>query len=554
MKFEQVPLQSATGAILAHSVQTPAGAIKKGRVLGADEIARLAAAGIDRVTAAVLEAGDVGEDAAAARVAAALQGGAMHVAEPFTGRANLYADATGIVEIDVDRLRRLNGLDESLTIATVPAFERVTRGQMIATVKVITFALTEEVVKSAEALARDAGGLIHVRPFRAATAGLVLTRLPGTRTSLLEKRRRAIAQRLEAAGSRIGDVETVAHELDAVAAAIGRMSAAKLDPIIVFAASAIVDRHDVIPAGLVAAGGAIERLGMPVDPGNLMLLGHLGDIDVIGAPSCAASPKINGFDWILERRLADVAVTSDDVASMGLGGLLKEIVTRPQPRELPPDDADVPDAAGESGTGETTRRAPKIAALVLAGGRSTRYGVRNKLLEPLDGVPLVVRSARAALASRAAPVIVVTGHEADAVAAALADLDVRIVHNPDFADGLSTSLRTGLAAVPPDADGAIVTLGDMPRIEARHLDRLIAAFSPKEGRGIVVPVHLGKRGNPVLFARAYFQELLAIEGDTGARHIIAASASEVAEVDLATDAIFLDIDTPEALARASGKT
>lgn len=543
MKFEQVPLPRAKGAILAHSVATPSGAIKKGRLLGADEIARLEAAGIENVTAALLERGDVGEDAAASRVAFALQGNTMHVAEPFTGRANLYADAAGLVEIDAARLRRLNGLDEGLTVATVPAFERVARGQMIATVKVITFALDEQVVASAEALARDAGGLIHVRPFRQASAGLVLTRLPGTRTSLLEKRRRAIANRLEALGSGIGDVDTVAHETEAVAGAIARMAAAGRDPIIVFAASAIVDRHDVIPAGLVEAGGTIERLGMPVDPGNLMLLGHLGGTDVIGAPSCAASPKLNGFDWILERRLAGMTVTSDDVASMGLGGLLKEIVTRPQPRELPPSE--------ELAADDAERRAPRIAAVVLAGGRSTRYGVRNKLLEPLEGAPLVVRSVRAALASRASPVIVVTGHEAEAVRAALAGLDVRIVHNPDFAEGLSTSLRTALAAVPANADGAIVALGDMPRIEARHIDRLIAGFSPKEGRGIVVPVHLGKRGNPVLFARAYFNELMAIEGDTGARHIIAASASEVAEVDLATEAIFLDIDTPEALAQAS---
>ncbi len=545
MKFEQVLLPSAMGAILAHSVATPSGTIKKGRVLGADEIARLTAGGIETVTAALLEAGDVGEDAAAARVATALEGGAMHVAEPFTGRANLYADASGLVEIDAARLRRLNGLDEGLTVATVSAFERVTRGQMIATVKVITFALPESVVAAAEALARDGGGLIHVRPFRQASAGLVLTRLAGTRTSILEKRRRAIAQRLEALGSRIGAVDTVAHEPDSVAAAIARMSKDGLDPIIVFAASAIVDRHDVIPAGLVAAGGAIERLGMPVDPGNLMLLGHLGGTDVIGAPSCAASPKINGFDWILERRLAGVAVSSEDVASMGLGGLLKEIVTRPQPRELPPKEDEVVDSGAQ-------RRAPRIAAIVLAAGRSTRYGARNKLLEELDGVPLVVRSVRAALASRASPVIVVTGHEAEAVRAALAGLDVRIIHNPDYAGGLSTSLKAGLSAVPADADGAIVTLGDMPRIEARHIDRLIAAFSPKEGRGIVVPVHLGKRGNPVLFAQAYFKELMEIEGDTGARHIIAASASEVAEVDLASDAIFLDIDTPDALARAKG--
>ena len=547
MKFEQVPLKSAAGAILAHSVATPSGAIKKGRVLGADEIVRLTAAGIETVTAALLEPGDVGEDAAAARVALALEGTAMHVAEPFTGRANLYADATGLVEIDAARLLRLNGLDEGLTVATVPAFERVTRGQMIATVKVITFALDEAVVASAETLAREAGGLIHVRPFRQASAGLILTRLAGTRTSVLEKRRRAIANRLEALGSRIGEVDTVAHETDAVAGAITRMAAAGRNPIVVFAASAIVDRHDVIPAGLVTAGGAIERLGMPVDPGNLMLLGRLGDTDVIGAPSCAASPKINGFDWILERRLAGVAVTSDDVASMGLGGLLKEIVTRPQPRELPP-------LSDDGGAGQTERRAPRIATIVLAGGRSTRYGARNKLLERLDSVPLIVRAVKAALASRAAPVIVVTGHDAHAVRAALVGLDVRIVHNPDYAAGLSTTLKAGLAALPEDADGAIVALGDMPRIEARHIDRLIAAFSPKEGRGIVVPVHLGKRGNPVLFARTYFQELMAIEGDTGARHIIAASASDVAEVDLASDAIFLDIDTPEALAQVSAKT
>jgi molybdenum cofactor cytidylyltransferase len=548
MKFEQVPLRAATGAILAHSIPTPSGAIKKGRVLGADEIARLEEAGIHHVIAALLEAGDVGEDAAAARVATAMRGAEMHVAEAFTGRANIYADASGIVEIDATRLRRLNALDEGLTVATVPAFERVTRGQMIATVKVITFALPEAAVSAAEALAREADGLLHVRPFRAATAGLVLTRLAGTRKSLLEKRRRAIAQRLEAAGSRIGEIEIVAHETAAVAAAISRMSAAKLDPIIVFAASAIVDRSDVIPSGLIEAGGRIERLGMPVDPGNLMLLGRIAASDVIGAPSCAASPKINGFDWVLERRLAGVDVTSEDVAAMGLGGLLKEIASRPQPRELPPgkDDAD------DEGSGETLRRAPRIAAVVLAGGRSTRYGIRNKLLEPLDGIPLVVRTVKAALASCASPVIVVTGHEADQVAAALAGLDVRIVHNPDFSAGLSTSLRVGIAAVPDTADGAVVALGDMPRIDARHLDRLIAAFSPKEGRGIVVPVHLGKRGNPVLFARSYFPELREIEGDTGARHIIAASASEVAEVDLGTDAIFLDIDTPEALARAAG--
>jgi molybdenum cofactor cytidylyltransferase len=535
MKFARIPLRSAAGAILAHSVTTPSGVIKKGRILTADELSRLSAAGLDEVIAAQLEPGDVGEDEAAVRVARAIAGPGTQVSAPFTGRANLFASINGLVEIDGPRVQQLNLIDEGLTIATVPRFDRAGTKQMIGTVKVITFALPETVVARAEALAREGQGLVRVVPLQSKTAGLIMTRLPATKESVLVKRRQAIASRLAALGSTLGPVETVEHDEAAVGAAIGRLEAAGADPIIVFAASAIVDRGDVIPAGLVAAGGRIVRLGMPVDPGNLMLLGRLGDTDVIGAPSCAASPKLNGFDWVLERRLAGIEVRSEDVAAMGLGGLLKEIATRPQPREA------------EVTVGQ--RRAPRIAALILAAGRSTRYGGSNKLLQSLDGVPIVRRVARAALGSQARPVIVVTGHQADDVASCLAGLDVRLVPNADYAEGLSTSLRAGLAALPADIDGAVICLGDMPRIEAGHIDRLIAAFAPKEGRSIVVPVHEGKRGNPVLFGRDLFTEMMEAEGDIGAKHLIGRYAEEVAEVDLGTNAIFMDVDTPDALAR-----
>lgn len=538
MKFDRIPVRSATGAVLAHSVTMPGGVIKKGRVLTADELSRLSAAGIEEVIAARLEPGDVGEDAAAERVARAVAGANTHGAAPFTGRANLFADVAGLADIDAAGVTALNLLDEGLTIATAPRFDRVTADQMVATVKIITFALPEAVVARAEAIGREAGGLVRIAPLRRKTAGLIMTRLPATKGSVLNKRRQAIAGRLDALDSRLGPVETVDHDAAAVAAAIGRMRAAGADPIIVFAASAIVDRGDVIPAGLLAAGGDILRLGMPVDPGNLMLLGRLGDIDVIGAPSCAASPKLNGFDWVLERRLAGLEVTSADVAAMGLGGLLKEIATRPQPR------------AGDEDAGP--RHAPRIAALILAAGRSTRFGATNKLLEDLDGTPIVRHVVRAALQSRARPVVVVTGHEGERVSAALGGLDVRLIANPDYVQGLSTSLRAGIAALPPDIDGALVCLGDMPQITAGHLDRLISAFAPKESRSIAVPVHNGKRGNPVLFARSLFAEMLEAEGDTGARHLIGRHAEEVAEVDLGTSAIFVDVDTPDALARLKG--
>lgn len=541
MKFARIPVDAAAGAILAHSVSAPGGSIKKGRVLTATELARLKAAGLTHIIAAQLEPGDVSEDEAAGRIARAAAGENTHSSAPFTGRANLFADVAGLAEIDGARVHALNLIDEGLTIATTTPFERVGQKQMVATVKIITFALPEDVVARAEALARTPAGLIRIAPLRAKTAGLILTRLPATKPSVLAKRQQAIAGRLEGLGSRLGPVDTVDHEQGAVAAAIARMNAAGADPIIVFAASAIVDRGDVIPAGLVAAGGDILRLGMPVDPGNLMLLGRLGSADVIGAPSCAASPKLNGFDWVLERRLAGLDVASRDVAAMGLGGLLKEIATRPQPRALMTED--------DNGV----RTAPRIAALILAAGRSTRYGGSNKLLAELDDIAIVRRVAQAVLASRARPVVVVTGHQQERVAEALKGLDVRLVHNPNYAKGLSTSLKTGIGALPAQVDGAVVCLGDMPRIEANHIDRLIAAFAPKEGRLIALPLHNGKRGNPVLFGSALFAEMMEAEGDTGARHIIGSHADEVAEVDLGTDAIFADVDTPEALERLQGK-
>jgi molybdenum cofactor cytidylyltransferase len=538
MKFARYPLAEAAGAILAHSLATPSGMIRKGRRLGADEIARLAASGHSAVVAARLEPGDVGEDEAAGRIASAATGDGARAAAPFTGRANVFAAAYGLAVIDAVAVAALNGIDEGLTIATLPAFERVAEGQMLATVKVITFALAERIVAEGERIARGAGGLVRVAPFMRKAAGLVLTRMPSTRSQVLAKRREAIAARLAALGSTLAHVGTVAHTEPAVAAAIQEMAARGLDPIIVFAASAIVDRGDVIPAALVEAGGSVLRLGMPVDPGNLMMLGRLGTCDVIGAPSCAASPKINGFDWVLERRLAGIEVSGSEVAAMGLGGLLKEIATRPQPREASEDDMD-----------EGVRREPLIAALVLAAGRSTRFGAANKLTADVGGMAMVRRTVSNVLASRARPVVVVTGHEADAVTAVLEGLDVARVHNPDYAAGLSTSLKAGLAALPDGIGGVLVCLGDMPAVGAEHIDRLIAGFAPKEGRAIIVPVHQGKRGNPVLFAAGFIPEMRDAVGDSGARHVIGRYADAVAEVDLGTDAIFLDIDTQEALAR-----
>jgi molybdenum cofactor cytidylyltransferase len=172
---------------------------------------------------------------------------------------------------------------------------------------------------------------------------------------------------------------------------------------------------------------------------------------------------------------------------------------------------------------------------------------RNKLLEPIGGEKMVRRAAATALAGGATPVIVVTGHEAAAVADVLRGLDVTIVANPDYADGLSTSLRAGLQALPQGIDGALILLGDMPEVETSVLAALMAAFTSESA--ICVPVRHGRRGNPVLWGSAYFAEMMQLTGDSGAKPLMARHATHLIEIEVATDSIFEDVDAPEDLAR-----
>jgi len=274
---------------------------------------------------------------------------------------------------------------------------------------------------------------------------------------------------------------------------------------------------------------------MPVDPGNLLLIGSYHDRPVIGAPGCARSPRENGFDWVLERTLAGLNVTGDDIVKMGVGGLLMEIVSRPQPRAATP----------------VIETEPKIAALVLAAGRSSRMGKSNKLIATLDGKALVRHVAEAALESACVSTTIVTGHMAEEVSAALAGLDVDLVHNPDFALGLSTSLQAGLEALADDIDAAVILLGDMPKITAGSIDMLCEAYDPARSALIIVPTHAGKRGNPVLWSKRYFNELMRIRGDVGARQLISEFSEAVVELELGAEIAF-DIDTPAALAQAGG--
>tara|TARA_R110002110_G_scaffold415059_1_gene647711 strand:+ start:733 stop:2379 length:1647 start_codon:yes stop_codon:yes gene_type:complete len=542
MIFGDMAPDDAEGAILAHSLKVGGETFKKGRVLTRSDIIALQEDGVASIAAARLDASDVPEDEAAASLADALSGRSVHAAAPFTGRSNLYAEGAGVVEIDAARIEAINSIGEALTVATLTPFDTVAERQILATVKVIPFAVPRADLDKALDIARLGPAPIALSLFVPRNAGLVATQLPNTKVSVLDKSRAILDARLGALGSRIAREIRAPHDADAVSDAVKALADEGLSPIFVFGASATVDRRDVVPEGISRAGGEVLHFGMPVDPGNLLLLARLGETPVIGLPGCARSPKLNGFDWVLARLLAGIEVSPRDIMGMGLGGLLKEIPTRPQPRE----------------TANSVASSPRIAAVVLAAGKSTRMSgpdneLPNKLLMPLAGKPMIVHAVEAALASEASPVVVVTGKDDNRVHQALAGLDVAFVHNPDFAEGLSTSLRTGLAALDATSDGAIICLGDMPDIRASHLDRLIAGFAPQDNRTICVPTVSGKRGNPVLWGRQWFEAMRGVKGDTGAKHLIGENEDAVCEVPMPDDATLIDVDTLEDMAARQSK-
>ncbi|KMK66870.1 molybdopterin-binding protein [Puniceibacterium sp. IMCC21224] len=327
MKFGSVPLDRAEGAVLAHSVALSDGRLRKGTALGAAELARLAQGGIAEVVVARLAPEDVAEDAAAARLAQALVPDpdlvGLRIGPAATGRVNLFSQVTGVAEVDAARINAVNAVHPMITVATVPKWQRMAQGAMVATVKIISYAVPESDLVQACAVA--AGGL-QMRPTSIATAQLIHTAVGDDDC---DKGQRAIQTRMERMGVALGDKMVVRHQIDALTVALRGVTA---DLVMILTGSATSDSRDVAPEAVRAAGGTVTHYGMPVDPGNLLFIGTLGGRPLIGLPGCARSPALNGADWVMERLICGVPVSSADLMGMGVGGLLKEIPSRPRPR------------------------------------------------------------------------------------------------------------------------------------------------------------------------------------------------------------------------------
>ena len=325
MQFGRMPVMSASGGILAHSVRYNGKSLKKGTVLSSEHVRLLAGAGCESVVIARPEATDLDENETARRIASCVSGENVSIKSSNAGRSNIFSEVSGLLVYDSSELDRINLVNEAITLAALPPYTVVETGQAVATIKIIPYGVDEQIVRRIEQMHPGLPPLFRVNAFSRFDIGFIQTFYPGMKQSILDKTRKILDDRLQRLGeSKVIMEERCEHHEGAITEAFNKLPGTGCRMILIAGASATADRRDVIPLAIEAAGGGITHLGMPVEPGNLLVLGEFsGGLPVIIMPGCARSPAVNGFDWVLERLLAGIPVTREDIMLMGAGGYIK---------------------------------------------------------------------------------------------------------------------------------------------------------------------------------------------------------------------------------------
>lgn len=592
MKFGKVNTLDASDCILAHSLRVTDGRIRKGTAINALHIERLLSSGIEELTVAKLEDDDIHEDNAATLLATSLLGEGITLGRAATGRVNCYANTAGLLTIPRDRLLAINNISETITVSTLQENRWVEEGKMIATIKIIPYAVASGELNSAiEACSTPSPSLnqahtqsnkLCVHAPKPRKAYLLQTTMPDMASAILDKTERVTNRRLTLRNAQLVNVHTCPHDVSSLTQLLITVAdqnsivtdkGAESEPlpnnwILISGASAISDRQDVIPQAVQEAGGTVTRFGIPVDPGNLLMLGHIKNSTVIGIPGCARSPKHNGLDLFMDRLACNLPITKEWINSLAIGGLMDEIISRPTPRSHAKDG----DTSMEQSTDSTSCN---VTAILLAGGSSKRFGADNKLLAQRNGKPLIAYALDTIIQSQIRHITIVVGCDATNIESYCksylesqtrgSPITVEFIVNADFESGMGSSLKAGVSAVlnrnirhyPSIPHAALICLADMPSINPSTVNALINTMnevtkdemihSTPEHAAAFVPSFNNSRGNPVLLMPELFDLLLDLSEDFGARHLLQANREAVREVPVNDAGIFLDLDTQEQL-------
>lgn len=533
MKFERVKTVNATGTVLGHTHRLAkegeaSQRLSKGTQLEATHIDMLLEAGLDSVMVAVLEPDDVLENPAVERLAQLFLGMGIGIESPRQGRCNLYAVHSGVLDYDVSLIHRLNTLDWRVGLA-IKHGGLIEAGTVFASIKVIPYAVPQAVIDAWESESELQSGFgLQVYPLQRQHVALIVSHYPGQSSStqrIVDVHR----NRVEVLGSQLDRVYRCEHSVASVAKALQSIVTEGWDVVLFYGASAVVDIDDTLPVAIRSVGGEVERVGMPVEPGNMLLLGQIEYCPVIGVPRCAQHIQQSGLDFVLARVLSGAPLSSFHISQMGVGGYLKS----PSLPVVP-----------------ITRRR-KVGAVVLMAGLSSRMKAHNKLsmsIPTQDGHTTVAfQTVQRILSAGYAPVVVVTGHQEREIRALLKGLAVQFVHNPGFVGGMGTSIAKAFSVL-SGWDAGVLALGDMPFVGETVLAKLYQR-SEEFPEHIVVPVHKGRRGHPIIFPSELLAELQQCSDDVGARAVLENHHDIIEKVDVSEESIFWDVDTEDLLRR-----
>lgn len=523
MRFEERLIAESEGWTLAHSVICGKKRIIKGTVLNSALLSKLIVAGVEKAQVFLLETGDLNEDTAAKAAAANITGSGLSIEPTGRGRANIIAACDGLF-VPNNGIDAVNNADDAFSAASLASHTPVRVGQLVATIKLIPYGLPSEKLDNIP----DLPAKMTVKPFQQFTAALIITGgAPTPKTTA------SLTARINRLGGRLTTQEPVEHSENAVCDALSEITAEPVELILMLGASAISDKRDIFPTALKSAGGKLIKLGMPADPGNLLMLGRLDEKTVIGLPGCARSPALNGFDWVLQRFAAKEPLDAHTLTAMGTGGLLKEPAGRNTPRTGP----------------SKYTSAPTAAAIVLAAGKSSRAKNIHKLLSTLGGKTVIASTVDSLLGIKNLQVVVVTGHKSTEINACLADKNMSTIHNPNFEQGMGSSLAVGIAALNETTNHALVCLGDMPFVQQETIEKMLETAANLSGTAIFIPTFHGKRGHPVLWPKRFFNDLKNLQSETGGKQILRDNPEKIIEVPVDDAGILIDLDTPEMLAQ-----
>ena len=531
MKIENLDPRESKGSILAQSYNLSERKLSKGTRVSKAIVELLNKENIKSILCAVPDENDMDEDAAAEAISNAIDRNRIYAEEASTGRVNFRTPALGVVRYNRELIKKINLVDESIAFSIVEHNQLLAKNDLIATLKIIPFFASKIYVERVVALLSKYE-IFKIHRLEEKKVDFIQTYYNWQKRSIFKATSNVTRSRLDALGCLLEKETLIPHDHESLCSEIKSSLDSGAQVLLISGASAITDRSDYIPKAILSVGGEIIQYGLAVDPGNLLLIGQIGSTTVIGMPGCARSPKLNGFDWVLQLLMANIPITKEELADMGAGGLLMEIASRPLPRAL---------------SKSVYKRGKKIMGVILAAGNSTRMGKDNKLLRNVGDASLVRNTAVEMLNSDVDSCSIVLGYQSDKVAEVIKDLNISLILNPLWQEGQASSLKAALNTLDDTYSDLLIMLGDLPGVKSRHINTIIEEHLLTNNRRskITIPSFNGKKGNPVIWGRSFFPDLSNLEGDVGGRALFNHHPAAINLLDMDDPAVVTDTDTPE---------